>query len=381
MMEQSMLSLFAQFPIAKAFFQNASELVVIKTLNIIKEEIEDDDDDTKTSILRLAYYNFVSLLGAGSRSSKFRKLLPKDRFPFVLDYYYNPLHDLVMFNDGVLIDSLYSFMAWYTNLNHYRKTYVLEKTAFALQCTPVNVLFGFSPKIVAVEGSDDLECWLHNERLTPDHALWEGCSVQWATFFDFADEVSIAVAFISGTMTEGIFYPECCFQSDIHYPSVDTQVAYENKVWFRYRQNGAQYGKTLRVPTYYFEGSSLKHVFYPSPELCDVIRMEMGEHATIHNPSFHYSGCHMETLDFDVGGPVEAAKCTCPTISNRVYYFDYINILKMYVDDDDEETDEDESLDDDDNEKVKLVVLKPTDTRFDHYGEDWSITSDSSECR
>jgi hypothetical protein len=382
MMEQSMLSLFTQFSIAKAFFKNASEPVMIKILSVIKKEIDDDDDYDENSPLQLAYDNLASLLGQEARSNAFKKLLPYDRFPFVLNYNYEPKYHIVRYCDGVLIDSLRSFMAWYTNLNQYRKTYVLEKTSFALQTNLVGAVFGFDPDLVAVEGSDDMECWLHNEPLTPEHMFWEGFSSQWTSYFDFADEVSIALAFISGVMMEGVFYPECCFQGDIHYPNLDTKVYYGDNVWYRFRQCGAKYEETLCVPTYYFEEPSLAHVFYPSADLCDIIRVEMGEHAALHRPSFHYSSCHMNDLDFNAGGPVENAYCACPTITNRVYHFEHMDILKMYVYDDEDETDEEEEYpnDDDvrsvasyhsDDGKVKIPVLEPTDTRFDHYGEDW----------
>jgi hypothetical protein len=273
-------------------------------------------------------------------------------------------------------------MAWYTNLNQYRKTYVLEKTAFALECSPVATLFGFDPDTFSVEGSDETECWMYDEPLTPYHDLWEGFSVQWTNHFDFAGEVAIALAFISGNMMEGVFYPECCFQSNIHSPTLDTKVIYEDRVWCRYRQHGNKYEKALYVPTYYPDESLMSRVFYPSRDLRDVIRVEMGEHATVHNPSFHYSGCHMNALDFDAGGPVEEAHCACPTITNRSYHFEDFNMLCIYVYENDEVGNATfESINAipcylEDSET--RVVLEPTDTRFDHYGEDWSIANGSN---
>jgi hypothetical protein len=385
-----MLFLFTQYSIAKAFVENASEPVMIKILSVIKKEIDDDDDWDESSPYQLAYDNIVGLLGMETRSNSFKKLLRPDSFPFVLNYCFEPKYHIVRYQDGVLIDSLHSFMAWYTNLNQYRKSYVLEKTAFAYENSPIRVTFGFNADLVEVEGSNDMECWLYDERLTPDHALWAGSDSQWIDHFDFADEVSIALTFISGIMMEGVFYPECCFLGDIHYPNLDTKVVYEDKVWYRFRQCGARYQKALHVPTYHFKESSLAHVFYPSADLRDMIKAEIGEHVSLHSPSFHYSGCHMNDIDFNVGGPVEESYCTCPTITHRAYYFDHLEILAMYVYEGENETDEEEDqFQGDDTEsvlshhsgdgKVKVVVLKPTDTRFDHYGEDWSAVSDSIE--
>jgi hypothetical protein len=381
-----MLSLFAQFPIAKAFYQNSSEPVIIKTLSLIKEGIYGGSDNEPSS-LHLAYDNLVLLLGKGLRSSPFNKLLIRNRFPFVIDYHYDPSYGLLRYQDGVLIDSLHSFMAWYTNLNQYRKTYVLEKTAFALECSPVSAMYGFSPDTTSVEGSDDTECWMYDEPLTPHHDLWEGFSVQWTNYFDFAGEVTIALAFISGVMMEGVFYPECCFQSNIDSPTLDTMAIYDEKVWCRYRQNGNKYEQALYVPTYHLEESLMASIFYPSPELCEVIRAEMGEHAIVHSPSYHYSGCHINALDFNAGGPIQEAHCVCPKVKNRTYYFEDANILCIYVYEDDEVFGDNSSDGDDANNAPSYhlgdgearTVLEPTDTRFDHYGEDWSAFDDLSE--